>query len=227
MKRREFIRLTGLGTLGLLFSGCGNFGDQAVSSAVAAETAGAAAEGAKEKKILVAFFSRKGDNYEVGYIEKGNTHILADMIAEEIPGADVFEIKTVKEYAADYRACTEEAKAEKAQDARPQLATKITNFQDYDIVFLGYPIWWSDLPMPVYTFMESYDWQGKKVIPFCTSAGDVMTGLEDRVIPRYAKGAQVKLPGLGLSGKRVQQEPEGVRPQVKKWLNELEMAGSK
>ena len=54
-----------------------------------------------------------------------------------------------------------------------------------------------------------------------------MTGLEDRVIPRYAKGAQVKLPGLGLSGKRVQQDTERVRPQVKKWLNELGMAGSK
>ena len=81
--------------------------------------------------------------------------------------------------------------------------------------------------MPVYTFMESYDWQGKTVIPFCTSAGDVMTGLEDRAIPRYARGAQVKLPGLGLSGKRVQQDTERVRPQVKKWLNELGMARSK
>ena len=139
----------------------------------------------------------------------------------------MFEIKTVKEYAADYRACTEEAKAEKEQDARPQLASKVENFQAYDIVFLGYPIWWSDLPMPVYTFLESYNWQGKTVIPFCTSAGDVMTGLEDRAIPRYARGAQVKLPGLGLSGKRVQQDTERVRPQVKKWLNELGMAGSK
>ncbi|MBO6203583.1 MAG: flavodoxin, partial [Selenomonas sp.] len=136
MKRRDFIRLTGMGTLGLLFSGCGIFSDKAAPPAAAAENAGPVAEGVKGKKILVAFFSRKGDNYEVGYIEKGNTHILADMIAEEIPGADVFEIKTVKEYAADYRACTEEAKAEKEQDARPQLATKIPNFQDYDIVFL-------------------------------------------------------------------------------------------
>ena len=227
MKRRDFIRLTGIGTLGLLFSGCGIFSDKAASPAVAAENTGPVAEGSKGKKILVAFFSRKGDNYEVGCIEKGNTHILADMIVEELPEADVFEIKTVKEYAADYRACTEEAKAEKEQDARPQLATKIPNFQDYDIVFLGYPIWWSDLPMPVYTFMESYDWQGKTVIPFCTSAGDVMTGLEDRVIPRYARGAQVKLPGLGLSGKRVQQDTERVRPQVKEWLNELGMAGRK
>ena len=125
MKRRDFIRLTGMGTLGLLFTGCGIFSDKAASPAVAAENAWSAAEGIKGKKILVAFFSRKGDNYEVGYIEKGNTHILADMIAEELPGADMFEIKTVKEYAADYRACTEEAKAEKAQDARPQLVSHL------------------------------------------------------------------------------------------------------
>ena len=220
MKRRDFIRKAGLGTLGLLLTGCNFFGESAAPPVVAAENAGSAPARAAGKKILVAFFSRKGDNYEVGYVEKGNTHILADMIAQELPGADTFEIRTVKEYAADYRQCTEEAKAEKEQEARPLLADKITNFQDYDTVFLGYPIWWSDLPMPVYTFLESYDWSGKTVIPFCTSAGDVMTGLEDSVIPRHAKGAKVKLPGLGLSGKKVQQEGESLRPKVKEWLSQ-------
>ena len=136
-------------------------------------------------------------------------------------------LKTFPEWGTYLNEEIEEAKVEKEQDERPQLASKVENFQAYDIVFLGYPIWWSDLPMPVYTFLESYDWQGKTVIPFCTSAGDVMTGLEERVIPRYARCAQVMLPGLGLSGKRVQQDTESIRPQVKKWLNELGMAGSK
>ncbi|MBQ7477508.1 MAG: NAD(P)H-dependent oxidoreductase [Selenomonadaceae bacterium] len=214
---------------GLLLTGCGAASDtkntaEAVSGKSAAVSSGAGTqEAAKQtgKKILVAYFSRTGDNYEVGIIEKGNTHIMADMIAEELGNADTFEIKTVKEYAKNYRECTEEAKAEKAEDARPELKEKVANFSDYDTVFLGYPIWWSDLPMPVYTFLESYDWSGKTVIPFCTSAGDAMTGLEERVIPTYAKGAQVKLPGLGLRGKNMQDAPESQRPKVQSWLKEL------
>ena len=132
------------------------------------------ADAKTSKKILVAYFSRAGENYNVGYIEKGNTHIMADMIAEAV-GADTFEIKTIKPYPEDYKECTEVAKQELAEDARPALAGKVENWQDYDTVFLGYPIWWSYPPMAVYTFLESYDWNGKTVIPFCTSAGDVLT----------------------------------------------------
>ena len=75
--------------------------------------------------------------------------------------------------------------------------------------------------MPVYTFLESYDWHGKTVIPFCTSAGENMTGLEDRVIPRYAKGAKLQDDGLGLRGKSVQENPEEARRKVKAWLKKL------
>ena len=132
-------------------------------------------------KILVAYFSRAGDNFEVGFIEKGNTHIMADMIAE-VTKADEFEIKTVKPYPADYRECTEVAKQELAEDARPAIDGKIENFEQYDTIFLGYPIWWSDMPMVIYTFLESYDFNGKTIIPFCTSAGEAMTGKESRKI---------------------------------------------
>ena len=74
--------------------------------------------------------------------------------------------------------------------------------------------------MAVYTFMESYNFQGKTIIPFCTSAGDVLTGKENRVIPEHAKGAKV-LEGLGIEGKRAQQNPESVKPEVQKWLAKL------
>ena len=170
------------------------------------------------KKILVVYFSRTGDNYAVGNISKGNTHIVADMIAETT-GADTFEIKTVKPYPATYKECTEVAKKELADDARPELATKIDNIKDYDVIFLGYPIWWSDMPMAIYSFMESYDFNGKTIIPFCTSAGDVLTGKESN-IPKYAKGATV-LQGLGIEGKRAQEKPDSVRPQVQEWLTKL------
>jgi len=176
------------------------------------------ADAKTSKKILVAYFSRAGENYNVGYIEKGNTHIMADMIAEAV-GADTFEIKTVKPYPEDYKECTEAAKQELAEDARPALAGKVENWQDYDTVFLGYPIWWSYPPMAVYTFLESYDWNGKTVIPFCTSAGDVLTGKESD-LPQYGKGMAIR-DGLGLEGKRVQENPESAKADVMKWLKSL------
>ena len=169
-------------------------------------------------KILVAYFSRAGENYQVGVIEKGNTRIVAEMIAEAT-GADMFEIKTVKPYPEAYQECTEVAKKELETDARPELANKIDNIDQYDTIFLGYPIWWSDLPMAVYTFLQSYDFNGKTIIPFCTSAGDYMTGKEVN-IPNFAKGATV-LEGFGLQGKRCQDDPQSVRQDVDSWLNDL------
>ncbi|MBR0284986.1 MAG: flavodoxin, partial [Selenomonadaceae bacterium] len=126
-------------------SSAGQKAATAAKSTPASDRGDSAAQNADaktSKKILVAYFSRAGENYNVGYIEKGNTHIMADMIAEAV-GADTFEIKTIKPYPEDYKECTEVAKQELAEDARPALARKVENWQDYDTVFLGYPIWWS------------------------------------------------------------------------------------
>ena len=169
-------------------------------------------------KILVAYFSRPGDNYEVGVIEKGNTAIMAQMVAEKT-GGTLFEIKTVKEYPAAYKECTDVAKQEQAENARPEIANKVENFNEYDVIFLGYPIWWSDFPMIIYTFLEQNDFNGKTVIPFCTSAGEYMTGKEIN-IPQIAKGAMIAQ-GLGLKGKECQENQAYVREQVNFWINGL------
>lgn len=176
------------------------------------------ANAAEKKRILVAFYSRTGDNYAVGNITKGNTHIVADMIAKDLK-ADTFEIKTVKQYPLDYRECTREARRERETNARPAMATSVPNMSDYDVIFLGYPIWYSDMPMVVYNFMESYDFKGKTIIPFATAAGDNLTGKE-RNIPQHAKGTKV-LAGLGIEGKRAQENPQSVEPEVKAWLKGL------
>ena len=105
-----------------------------------------------------------------GILKKGNTHIIADMIAEQVD-ADLFEISTVVPYPDEYEACTETAKQEQEEDARPELSATVENMEDYDVVFLGYPIWWSDMPMAVYTFLE--------IAEICTGA-DVLDGLEIR-----------------------------------------------
>ena len=169
------------------------------------------------KKALIVYFSRTGDNYEVGSIEKGNTHIVADIIAENVD-ADMFEIKPEVEYPAEYRACTEVAKKEQEENARPKFVGTIENFADYDTIYLGNPIWWSDLPMIVYTFLESYDFNGKTIIPFCTSANDHFLGKED--IEKAAKGATV-LEGLGIRGKRCQENPDSVKTDVVNWLKKV------
>lgn len=169
------------------------------------------------KKALIVYFSRTGENYEVGNIEKGNTHIVADIIAENVD-ADMFEIKPEVAYPADYRECTEVAKKEQESNARPKFVGQVKNFADYDTIYLGYAVWWSDLPMVVYTFLESYDFNGKKIIPFCTSANDHFLGKED--IEKTAKGATV-LEGLGIRGKRCQDNPDSVKADVTDWLKKI------
>lgn len=190
--------------------------------AVKTETATKKAEAASShggKKILVAYFSRTGEEYNVGVITKGNTAVVADAIAE-LTGAAKFEIKTLKPYPQNYRETTDIAKKELQDNARPEIVGKPENLKDYDTVFLGYPIWWSDLPMAVYTFLESNDFNGKTIIPFCTSAGSYMTGKESRIAD-HAKGAKVLDKGLGLPGRMSQEDPKAVKNEVEKWLKDI------
>ena len=122
-------------------------------------------------KNLIAYFSRTGEQYSVGDISEGNTSIIAKIIADKT-GGDLFEIKVVQDnYPKGYMALTEYAKKEKQQNARPEIVGSIDNFNDYDTVFIGYPNWWAEIPMPVYTFLEKYDLAGKKVYKFCTHEG--------------------------------------------------------
>ena len=171
------------------------------------------------KRVLVAFFSRTGENFEVGYIEKGNTHIIADQIADIMHADKIFEIQTVKPYPADYQEMTKIAKEEQAASARPALAARVEDMASYDIIYLGYPIWYQDLPMPVYTFLESYDFSGKTIIPFCTGMGNTMSGMEEE-IPLFAKGAQLRR-GLGIQGKFVHNNPDEAKLEVANWLATL------
>jgi len=216
----------------ILFSACGNGGNTPPPEEKPAETSQATEPATPENpapaptpapppgthKILVAYYSRPGDNYEVGVIQKGNTAIMAEMVAEKT-GGTLFEIKPVKPYPDSYKECTEVAKKEQAENARPEIANKVEDWQSYDVVFLGYPIWWSDFPMIIYTFLEQNDFNGKTVIPFCTSAGEYMSGKEIN-IPQIAKGAMIAQ-GLGIKGKHCQDDQNYLREQVNYWINGL------
>lgn len=100
----------------------------------------------------------------------GNTEMLARMI-QKYSGGDLFSIQTVQAYPADYDTLIDQGGEEKNQAARPELKTHVENMEAYDVVLLGFPNWWYDMPMPVYSFLEEYDFSGKTVIPFSTSAG--------------------------------------------------------
>lgn len=143
-------------------------------------------------KILIAYFSRKGNNYVNGRITNlpiGNTEIVAQKI-QKLTGGDLFEIRTAKQYPEDYYKATEIAKEEKRQNARPELANKLDDISPYEVVFLGYPNWWGTMPMAVFTFLESYDFTGKTIAPFCTHEGSGL-GSSERDIKKLCPNANV------------------------------------
>ncbi len=111
-----------------------------------------------------------GSNILIAYFSwSGNTEAVAGMIQSEV-GGDLFEIAPAEPYTDDYDTLLDIARDEQSSGARPALADTVDNWDSYDTVFVGYPNWWSDAPMAVYTFLESYDWTGKTLVPFNTSA---------------------------------------------------------
>ena len=173
----------------------------------------------KDAKILVVYFSLAGEQYAVGNIKEGNTAIIAKMIAEQT-GADIFELETAAAYPInDHKALLDTAKAELNRKARPALKADVPNFDSYDTIYIGYPIWWGDLPMCIYTFMESHQWNGKTVIPFCTHEGSSLAGTESS-IRSTCKGATL-LKGLAVRGSTAQNNRTAARKSVQDWLKQI------
>ena len=140
------------------------------------------------------------------------------MIAEEM-NADTFESVRAAPYPKEYEACTDEANEEQNAKARPELIAASDNFGDYDVVFLGYPIWWGDMTMPVYTFIESRDFSGMTVIPFCTHAGSGLYGTVGTLKSKLS-GANV-LDGLAITGTAAQNKQDEAKQAVSEWLGKL------
>lgn len=169
------------------------------------------------KKILVAFFSRAGENYNVGYIEKGNTRIVAEIISEHT-GGKLFHIETETPYPDTYKECVEIAKQEKENNVRPALKGDIS-VEDYDMIFIGYPNWWGDMPMAVYTFIEKHNWQGKTVIPFCTHEGSGLSSTEKKLSKACA--GSILLKGIAIQGSTAQKSKDRTEQAITGWLDGL------
>ncbi len=171
----------------------------------------------KDKLYFFFYVSGSYEIYTVGYITEGNTEIIAKMIAQQT-GAALFHIEPLHPYPAAYNACIEQAKKEQQSAARPAIKAD-TSIEDYDVVFLGVPNWWGDLPMPVYTFIEAHDWHGKTVIPFCTHEGSGLGSLPSS-ISKACKGATV-LKGLAVQGAVAQNSRPKAQSMVQAWLGKL------
>lgn len=186
-------------------------------------------EKANEKKILVAYFSvpenEKNNGIDgIGAASMqfadgklvGNTQLMAMMIQKKT-GGDIFEIKTKVPYPRDHKTLVDQADGERERGYKPELASKIENLDKYDIIFIGYPIWWYGFPMPMYTFFEENDFSGKKIIPFSTHGGSGFTGTIEEMASLQPK-AEVEKNGLTISRNRI----SGIEREVNTWLEKLD-----
>lgn len=163
---------------------------------------------------LIVFYSRADENYVNGVIktlETGNTEIAASII-KELTDADLFKIEQIKPYSSDYNECIAQAQDDQKQNARPDLKKYINTIDGYDIIYLGFPNYWSTMPMAVFTFLEHYDFTGKTIKPFCTHEGSGM-GRSVSDIKTLCPGANVEN-GLAIQGGRV----ENSKNDIEKWL---------
>ncbi len=163
---------------------------------------------------LVAYFSRAGNNYvngEIVDLPVGNTKIAAQIIAEQT-GGDLFEIRSIEDYPADYKECVAVAVKQLKESARPKLADPLSDIAGYRTIYLGYPNWCGTMPLPVYTFLESYDFAGKTIRPFCTNEGSGLSKSEGD-IARLCPSAEVT-PGLSIHGA----EAADAGPAIARWI---------
>ena len=185
----------------------------------------------KQTDILIAYVSRAGENYNVGvtdpdsasaayagYIEKGNTQKIAEYIAE-MTGGDLFAITTVDPYPEDYQSMLVRAQEELDGDVRPELEGELPDLEGYETIFIGYPIWHGAIPRPVLSFLDSYDWSGKTIIPFNTHEGSGQSGTVEEI--KASAGEAAVESGIAIKGKTAQEDEEASRETVKKWLEEM------
>jgi flavodoxin len=172
------------------------------------------------KKCVIAYFSRKGQNYVSGGIvdlKVGNTEVVANMIRNKTGGV-LFHIESVTAYPNNYKEATEVAKNELRAKARPKLTGHIENIGAYDVIFLGYPNWWGTMPMPVYTFLESHDFSGKTIVPFCTHEGSGMGHSEQDIVKACPKATVLK--GIAIHGTSA----SSAESSVSSWIDGLSIS---
>ena len=157
------------------------------------------------KKILVAYFSHSG-----------NTRAVAYDICKKVDG-ESFEIKTVKQYPADYNTVVKQAKQEQKSDYRPELKSRLKDIRQYDVIFIGFPNWWGTYPQAVKVFLSQYDFSGKTIIPFCTHEGSEL-GRSVADLKKLCPKSHIR-EGLAIRGSAAHNSDQ----RIKEWLKKLKI----
>lgn len=160
-------------------------------------------------KGLIIYFSRADENYAVGYIDKGNTEIVAEYV-QELTGADMFKVEPLIPYAKDYMTCINEAKK---RIGNAPIKEKLTDISAYDTIFVMSPIYWGTYAPEVETALEGLDFTGKTVRVISTHEG---SGLASMVpdVKKMCKGADVQKNGLAIRGSKAKES----KKTVAEWL---------
>ena len=156
-----------------------------------------------DANILVLYFSMSG-----------NTEAVANIIHDEV-GGDIIRLETVQTYPEDYDDLVDYAQEEQQDNARPELSTTIDNIDQYDTIFLGYPNWWGDMPMPIYTFLDNYDLSGKTIAPFITHGGSGLSGTPSNIQEEEPDATVPE--GLAIYG----DDAKNSQSDVREWLNSI------
>ncbi|MDO4285757.1 MAG: flavodoxin [Eubacteriales bacterium] len=147
----------------------------------------------------------------------GNTESAAMEIQRQA-GGDLFAIHTVEVYPVLHREASEIAGEENRADARPELSTHVENMEQYDTIFIGYPIWWYEEPMAIRTFLEEYDFTGKTIVPFCTTLGAGVGESVDNIRSLVPDAAV-------LDGLTLRTASQDFSEEIASWLSETGLAG--
>lgn len=153
--------------------------------------------------VLIVYFS-----------QTGNTETVANIIHDNV-GGDIVKLETTEAYPSDYDELVDYAQQEQQEDARPELSTVIENIEQYDTIFLGYPNWWGDMPMAIYTFLGTYDLSGKTIAPFITHGGSGLSGTPENIQEEELNASVTE--GLAIDGDEASDSSED----VVEWLNSL------
>lgn len=164
----------------------------------------------EDKKSLIIYFSRADENYSVGYIDKGNTEVIAEYI-KELTGADIFRVEPQIPYAKDYNTCIEEAKERQSNHNAP-IVSRVPAITDYEVIYIGSPVYWGDMPEELVTALKDLDFTGKIVRPFTTHEGSGLGNIPNQ-IKRVCQGANV-IDGLAVRGSSV----NTAKDKVQNWL---------
>ena len=167
----------------------------------------------KDKKSIIIYFSRADENYFGGamkYIDKGNTEVIAEYI-NEIVGADMFKVEPLNSYPVNYMKCIEEAKVRTREHSAP-IKENIPNLSEYEVIYVGSPIYWGGMPEELFTALKGHDYSGKIIRPFVTHEGSGLSGVP-RQLKEICVGAELTA-GLAIVGSQVNNS----KSKVEEWI---------